>query len=331
MLEKYVQQLWDQRRYSLLLWPLSLLYFTVISLRRTAYRLGIFTSKVCPVPIVVVGNITVGGTGKTPLVIYLCELLKAKSYKPGIVSRGYGGTLRHGVCRVAADSDVGLVGDEALLLANRLSTPVVIGRSRTAALEYLLLNHDIDIIISDDGLQHYAMCRDLEIAVIDGKRRFGNGFYLPAGPQRESTSRLAEVDMLVCNGLARPFEHEMALKVDGIYQINNENTNFPLNIKNCQTVHAVAGIGNPQRFFDLLRGMGLDVIEHAYPDHAKFCKRDIDFGDDLLVIMTEKDAMKCRNFVDDKHWYLKLDIELPLGFVDDFLDRIRKIEKRKKA
>ncbi|MEJ2653110.1 MAG: tetraacyldisaccharide 4'-kinase [Gammaproteobacteria bacterium] len=260
---------------SILLLPLSGVFGLLVSLRRFAYETGMLRRHKLPVPVIVIGNITVGGTGKTPLVIWLVESLRGAGYRPGVVSRGYGGDTARMPQLVTADSDPVAVGDEPVLIAQRAACPVAVAPRRVMAARALIADHDCNVIVSDDGLQHYALERDMEIAVIDGERRLGNGHYLPAGPLREQATRLRRVDIMVVNGKALPGE-----------------------------CHAVAGIGNPARFFDQLRGQGLKVVEHPFPDHHRFRAADLRFGDDLPVVMTEKDAVKCRAFAAPNHWYV---------------------------
>lgn len=247
-----------------------------------------------PAPVVVVGNIAVGGSGKTPLVIALIDLLRAHGWCPGVVSRGYGGSLR-GVHRVKVDDDPALTGDEPLLIAQRTGAPVVIGADRVAAGQALLAESGVDIVLADDGLQHYRLARDLEIAVVDGRRLLGNRRLIPAGPLREPPARLEEVDLVLVNGQRSPDQagfdlvlgDARSLVVDGYSK---------LSLFASQPVHAVAGIGDPQRFFDALSASGLTPIPHPFPDHHVFAAADLVFGDGLPVLMTEKDAVKCRPF-----------------------------------
>jgi len=242
--------LWYQER--TVLWPLipfSFLYQWVVTFRKILYQKKIFSIKKIPVPVIVIGNITVGGTGKTPLVIYLSALLKKQGLHPGIVSKGYKGSHSQPTA-VYEDSDPKQVGDEAILMAKKTHCPVVVGHDRTAAAELLLQKFLVDIIISDDGLQHYALSRQLEIAVVDGERRFGNEYCLPVGPLREPISRLNTVNMVVINnGISRGNEYEMYYKPEFLYQaIEPEHRQLLETFKN-QKVHAIAGIGNPKQFF----------------------------------------------------------------------------------
>lgn len=295
---------------TLLLLPLSWLFCAVALARRWAYRSGLLKTVRFPVPVIVVGNISVGGTGKTPLVVWLVALLRKAGYHPGIISRGYGGGADHWPQPVQADSDPTQVGDEAVLLARRCRCPMTVGPDRPAAARALLEYADCDIIISDDGLQHYRLGRDVEIAVVDGVRRFGNGHCLPAGPLREPVRRLRSVDMVIANGHAGSREYAMKLQPASLHNLLHSEKTRPLQQFADQRVHAIAGIGNPARFFELLTRHGLGVIEHPFVDHHPFRSEDLDFDDELPVLMTEKDAVKCQTFAKAHHWYLPVDAQL---------------------
>ncbi len=275
-------------------------------LRRKYYASGMAQTTRLDVPLIVVGNITVGGTGKTPLVIWLVDFLKRAGYKPGIISRGYGGKATSWPQQVRADSDPVVVGDEQILLSRHCQCPVAVGPDRILAAQALQQYHDINIIVSDDGLQHYSMERDIEIAVIDGVRRFGNGLCLPAGPLRELPSRLQDVDVVVTNGLAQKREFSISLTFENVFTLKDDNSGYSMDDFKGKQVHAVAGIGNPERFFRDLRNAGVIPIEHAFRDHHKYTSSDISFDDDLPVIMTEKDAVKCRRFATENQWYVSV-------------------------
>lgn len=295
---------------TLLLLPLSWLFCAVAQARRGAYRIGWLKTQRLPVPVIIVGNISVGGTGKTPMVAWLVALLREQGYRPGIISRGYGGRATHWPQQVRADSDPQMVGDEAVLLARRCACPMAVGPDRPAVARALLEYSDCDIIISDDGMQHYRLARDVEIAVVDGVRRFGNGHCLPAGPLREPLRRLRTVDMVIANGTPGPREYAMTLQPGSLRNLQQPGLTRPLQKFTGQRVHAVAGIGHPRRFFALLRRHGLDVIEHPFADHHPFIADDLHFDDALPVLMTEKDAVKCQAFAAAHHWYLPVDAEL---------------------
>ncbi len=303
--------------------PLSMLYVDAIRFRRFLYRTGIKKSSRLPVPVIIVGNLTVGGTGKTPLVIWMAAFLKQHGYKPGIVSRGYAGGSQTPQT-VTANGDPALVGDEPLLLARRSGCPVYIGADRPAAAKQLLAEHDCNLIISDDGLQHYALQRDIEIIVIDGERRFGNGYCLPVGPLREPPERVKSVDLVVVNTPKELLEGEFAMQCRGNQLINLQTgAAKPLSEFAGVTCHALAGIGNPQRFFNQLTAAGLNCDTHAFPDHHAFSAKDLHFKDGHAVIMTEKDAVKCSGFAQAHHWYLPIDAQLPEAFSEKLLSLLK--------
>lgn len=272
--------------------------------------------------IVVVGNVAVGGSGKTPLVLRLCQALRSAGLKPGVVSRGYGGRVG-GLRLVSPASDAADVGDEPLMIAQQAGVPVVVSPDRAAAAR-ALLKKGVDVVISDDGLQHYRLPRDVEICVVDGRRGLGNGRLLPAGPLREPAERLERVDHIVINGEANPLPAgleaiHMSL-VAGLLHALNGGQNWRLaQFAGCR-VNAVAGIGNPGRFFDLLRHARIHVIEHVFPDHHLYRRSDFDgMSPDLPILMTEKDAVKCRKFELDNAWYLSVDAVLPAEWEDGFV------------
>jgi tetraacyldisaccharide 4'-kinase len=294
--------------------PLSAMYGGLSALRRYAYaRLR----RPAPLlrPVIVVGNLSVGGTGKTPLVCWLVEQLAERGLKPGVVTRGYGGSSR-GTRLVKPTDDPQVVGDESILLARRTQVPVAVGRDRRAASQ-LLIDAGCNVVVSDDGLQHYALARDCEIVVIDAERRFGNGRLLPAGPLRESPARLRGADAIVLNAGGR--EHSsgaanggsglpaaaMRMRLEASFAIElRHRTSKALSAFSGHSVHAVAAIGNPQRFFDMLRSRAIEVVPHPLPDHAHLRAEDIFFADDQPVLMTEKDAVKCADIAGPQHWYV---------------------------
>ncbi|MGR8933419.1 MAG: tetraacyldisaccharide 4'-kinase [Gammaproteobacteria bacterium] len=323
-MEGILQALWYGERYKAWpLLPLSGLFQCVTAVRRSCYRNGLLRVHRLPVPVVIVGNISVGGTGKTPLLIYLARLLVREGLRPGIVSRGYRGRAEHWPQRVEKDSDPLLVGDEAVLIAAQTVCPMAVGPLRIEAARLLLENAACDVILSDDGLQHYALGRTLEIAVVDGERRFGNGYCLPAGPLREPVSRLRDVDITVCNGAAQS-AHEYSMQVVGDEAVNLlSGEHRPLSFFAGRNCHAVAGIGNPQRFFGLLQHAGIVCTAHVFPDHYAYRAADIDFPDDKPVLMTEKDAVKCRGFAHANDWYVPVRAVLQTGFNERFLHLFR--------
>lgn len=302
--------------------PVSLLFAAVAALRRLAYRTGILASERVGVPVIVVGNITVGGTGKTPLVLWLAEALRGRGRRPGIVSRGYGARTR--VPRAVRPEDApDVAGDEPLLLARRSGAPVWIGRDRVAAARALLAAHpECDLLISDDGLQHYRLRRDAEIAVIDG-RGAGNGWHLPAGPLREPVARLARVDALVINGERLPAglvdvppvpAFSMRLVGERFRRLGDASQTCGPEAFAGLRLHALAGIGHPQRFFDHLAALGLRAVPHVFPDHHAYAAEDLAFEGADALLMTEKDAVKCAAFAPSNAWVLPVAAHLaPLG------------------
>jgi tetraacyldisaccharide 4'-kinase len=306
--------------------PLSLIFCSLAKTRRLAYHYNLLKSHSISVPVIIVGNITVGGTGKTPLVIWLAQFLKQHGFQPAIVSRGYGGKSNNWPQQVRADSDPTVVGDEPVLLAKHSQCPVAVAPKRSLAIESLLKTYPCNIIISDDGLQHYALQRDIEIAVIDDILRYGNGYCLPAGPLREPISRLSEIDFLITKGAALQGEISMQYDMEDLHNLKYEHITQPLSNLRGKSVHAIAGIGHPERFFNRLRDKGLKVNGHAFPDHCKYTAKDIDFKDDLPVIMTEKDAVKCQYLVQGpKYQYLSIKARLPKFFGERLLERLEKI------
>lgn len=303
--------------------PLSYLFCALAKQRRAKLSLD---QQPFPVPIVVVGNITVGGTGKTPLVIWLIEQLRVAGFQPGVVSRGFGGQQTD-VKLVQAQDAAAEVGDEPLLIVQRTAVPLVVSKNRNAAISHLLAQTACNIVISDDGLQHYRMHRDLEIAVVDGARRFGNGYCLPAGPLREKPERLQDCDFVVTNGAARQGEYAMQIRGHHLQALAGTEL-CPLSLFQGQRVHAVTGIGNPSRFFSSLKSAGLSLIEHVFPDHHVFTANDLSFQDNLPILITEKDAVKCRSFpaeVIDKAWYLPIEADLDIAFVKLLLQRLKEV------
>ncbi|MGA9333793.1 MAG: tetraacyldisaccharide 4'-kinase [Rudaea sp.] len=301
---------------------LSALFGALVAMRRGLYRLGILRSFRLPVPVVVVGNISVGGTGKTPLTIALVEALRERGFSPGVVSRGYSGSAA-GSQILDANPDPVIVGDEPVVVARATGAPVAIGSDRVSAAR-LLLARGVDVIIADDGLQHYRLRRNVEICVIDGARRFGNARLLPAGPLREPVARLGNVDFRVCNGVnAGAGEVPMQLVGDSAVNIGDPQRQRALLDFSGQRVHAVAGIGNPQRFFSRLRAYGIDLVEHAFADHHAYCADDLSFGDDAAVLMTQKDAVKCVAFARASWWYVPVAAKLPPEFLDAVAGRLR--------
>lgn len=319
-LSQSLQEDWYTSRSAWWALPIAALYGVAVALRRRLYRHGWMRTERLPVPLIVVGNITVGGTGKTPLVIALVEALRARGFSPGVASRGYGGSAQVPEL-LGSNPDPRVTGDEPALIKLRTGIPVAIGHARPKAAR-LLLESGVDVVIADDGLQHYALARDVEICVVDGTRRFGNGRLLPAGPLREPRSRLRDVDFVVCNGGdAGRNEVPMQLLLADAVGVADRSIRKPLIAFSGQRVHAVAGIGNPRRFFEALRERGIEVIGHAFSDHYRFVKADLDFDDEVPVLMTEKDAVKCVALARDDWWAIPVTAELPSTFFDDVAAR----------
>ena len=288
--------------------PLAGLFWLGVTLRRLAFDRGWLASERLPVPVIVVGNLSVGGTGKTPLVLWLVDWLRSLGWRPGVILRGYGGQARDWPQAVLATSDPRQVGDEAVLLARKTGGPVVAGPDRVAAGRLLLASPPCDtpcdVLISDDGLQHYRLQRDLEILVIDASRGFGNGFCLPAGPLREPRARAREIPLRVSTGGPWPGAESLALRTGDLVSLRDPQRTRALASLKGQRVTAVAGIGNPERFFNLLRQAGLHVDERPYLDHHAFTAVEAAAWPPGPLIMTEKDAVKCLTFAGDNHWYL---------------------------
>ena len=314
--ESWLNRVWygDSWWYLALL-PLSWLYRGASSLRRTLYRKGVLRSCRVGVPVIVVGNVTLGGTGKTPLTILLAQELKQRGYSPGIVSRGYRGKVGPVPVLVSADSDPTLVGDEAILLSKHCACPVVVHPDRVAAAR-VLKEQAVDVIIADDGLQHYRLDRDMEIAVVDGTRMWGNQQILPAGSLREPVSRLRHVHHVLVQtesgsiripGLMQETPVSLfSLRPSVAHSLDGAETRLMDTFKGTR-VHGVAAIGNPDRFFDMLEKLGMDVVRHAFSDHAALTAADLTFDEPHDVIMTEKDAVKCRGLDRNNFWYIPVD------------------------
>ncbi|MBA2350656.1 MAG: tetraacyldisaccharide 4'-kinase [Burkholderiales bacterium] len=321
----------------LLSFPASLLFRALVALRRLLYKTSLLKTVMLPIPVIVVGNISVGGAGKTPLVMWLATRLAARGMRPGIISRGYGGKLR-GPYQVNRESDPRLVGDEPVLLAQRTACPVWIAHDRVAAAARLLQQHPgCDVLIADDGLQHYRLGRVIEIAVIDAASGLGNRLMLPAGPLREPASRLRSVTAIVVNGNGvdskpeqspvslRPPIYPMTLRGAELGNLLNPDARIPVLSLRGLRVAALAGIGNPQRFFDHLAQLGLDFTAYPLPDHHVFSAGDLEIPDFDAIVMTEKDAVKCRAAAigSEKCWVLDVEAVLPDALEDFIIDKLR--------
>ncbi|MCT7941411.1 tetraacyldisaccharide 4'-kinase [Shewanella holmiensis] len=345
-MQNWINQVWYQGHWAKwFLLPLSALFWLISFIRRALFSLGLKSTHTLPVPVVVVGNITAGGSGKTPTVIYLINLLRANGLKPGVVSRGYGGKI-DGVASVTPLSLAADVGDEPLMIVTRTHVPMVVGSQRVLAAKKLLADFDVDVIICDDGLQHYALGRDIEIALVDGGRRYGNECLLPAGPLREGLWRLNTIDWIINNGgpvasvnSDNLTEHLMQLNPAPVCQVQSlnsvllppEDTDAQLALQQAP-ITAMAGIGNPQRFFDSLAEQGYQLKQVvAFADHQAYDKHQlIALSRDTPLLMTEKDAVKCRDFALPNWWYLPVNAKLSTEFDTQFMSRMTQLIQLKK-
>ena len=318
----YLIDAWYKKSWWLyLLTPLTFLFSIIVKSRKNSYLKNQKKIWRSPVPIIVVGNISMGGTGKTPLVKYIAAELAKRDFKPGLISRGYGGKYS-GTLEVNAETTYKKTGDEAQILG-KLKMPFFLDKNRSRGAKKLQEKHDVDVIISDDGLQHYAMGREIEIAVIDGARRLGNGLTFPAGPLREPKSRLKEVDFIVNNG--GPTEGDEILMTLSPAKFIHLNSGKEYSIDKWpmhNQVHAIAGLGNPNRFFDLLLRLGFEFDKNPFPDHHKYNKRDLYYLDHLPILMTEKDAAKCKHFNNSKIWYLSIESKIESQFIDRLEEKL---------
>ena len=307
-------------------------YAGVVGMREALYRRGLLRRRGVGVPVVVVGNLVAGGSGKTPLTIALVERLRAEGWTPGVATRGYGREQAAQARWVDAGTDPAVGGDEPTLVARRTGARVRADRDRVAAARALAAE-GCDIVVCDDGLQHYRLARDVEIEVVDGRRRYGNGRMLPAGPLREPVARARDCDFRVVNlgavaadgtaaGEVGFGEWAMRLHADRALPLVGGRPQ-PLSAFAGQRVHAVAGIGDPERFFMMLRGFGIAVVPHAFPDHHRYVSADFGFGSDLPVLMTEKDAVKCAAFAGERCYSVPVRAELPEAFWVALLERLR--------
>jgi tetraacyldisaccharide 4'-kinase len=338
-LQRLLENIWYQQgKGKWFLLPFTLMYCILHSFQR--WKLTRKRSKIT-IPVVIIGNISIGGTGKTPTVIYLAKLLIKAGYKPAIITRGYGGTSTKWPQEVTVLSNPKEVGDEAVLLAKRTKLPVIAGADRYLDIQYLRSRYDCDVILSDDGLQHYPLHRDIEIILIDAERQLGNGWCIPAGPLRENTRRLKKVDFVLFNyGLAKSnpqkdrfakqyqLESLFSMNLSGkrIYSLLGKKTPRYLTELEGQTVHVVTGIGNPSRFYSGLEQLGLHLIKHSFPDHHNFTQKELHFNDDKTIIMTEKDAVKCQQFSIKNCWYLPIEAHIENEFDRLFMDKLKRLK-----
>ena len=319
----WIHRVWyENGRCGWLLLPLAAVYWLVSTLRSRLYAHGVLPTHAAEVPVIVVGNITAGGTGKTPTVIWLVQALRARGFNPGIVSRGYGGSKSGTSMRVDKDSDASVVGDEPVLLARRGQCPVAVDADRLRAAS-MLVEDGVDVIVADDGLQHRRLQRDFEICVVDGQRGFGNARLLPAGPLREAITRLTSVDAVLVNGGGMDIDAAIDFELTASDAVRlNGSLERPLANFSNTTVHAVAAIGNPGRFFESLRVQGMQVIEHALPDHTVLSRTALEFGDTFDVLMTEKDAVKLPASMPDRFWSVPVELSMESGDSAALMDRI---------
>lgn len=306
----------------LVLYPISLAFRALVAVRRWLYRQGILANQPLPVAVIVIGNISVGGTGKTPLTLALAQYLIQHAWHPLIISRGHGGIAQQ--TAVSPNSHVDQVGDEPLMMAQRQLCPVWVGRDRVATVLAALKQHpEVDVVLSDDGLQHYRLPRDVEIAVIDGARGFGNGLLLPAGSLREPITRLQSVDAVVINGMSTQFTgYSMQLSGDTFYNLLHPEQRVTAQEFQGLRIHAIAGIGHPQRYFDHLQKMGLNFTAHAFPDHHPYTRNDLQFGTCDAILLTEKDAVKCQPYADEKFWVLRVEAQIDPALCNLILRKI---------
>lgn len=335
--ETFWLDVWYQGRWWLwLLWPFSVLLQVVALLRRRYLQ---SRAKPLAVPVVVVGNITLGGTGKTPMIIALVRYLQSQGLRPGVISRGYGGNAPAYPYPVTASSPVAESGDEPLLIALETGCPVMVGPDRIASAELLIRDHQCDVVLSDDGMQHYRLSRQWEICLLDGARLLGNSLCLPAGPLRERAGRLQQVDCVVLNGAPPPsprFDQVLALSPQPVHTMQlrpshwcnvltgERRTPEQLDFSRHAVVNAVSGIGNPERFFTTLRGLGIAVRGQAFPDHHAFTAEDLAYVGPNPLLMTAKDAVKCQPFAQPDWWYLSVEADLPEALLHQFTDFLRR-------
>ena len=318
MLNKHWQ---EKTIISFILLPFSMIYYIIYKIRLLMYQLGLAKSIKWNIPIVVVGNISVGGAGKTPLVCELVNVFKKKGYKPGIISRGYGGSSR-GPDLVTIKSHPSIVGDEPVLFAHQLDVPIVVAKKRNHAVKEII-KYNVNLIFSDDGLQHYSMGRAIDIVVHDVDKGYGNGFLLPAGPLREPISRLSSFDIIVTRDNDQATQgHRFE---SSILTANNILTNEQINLEVFQekNVHAVAGIRHPERFFDNLRELGLTITEHAFSDHYKYSETDFISFENDHVLMTQKDAVKCKSFAKPTWWIVDHQVNILPDLIDEIEHRVK--------
>ena len=323
-IDQQFNKLWYQgsRLYYVLL-PLSGIFYLLSQIRKLYYK-HLYARKKFPVPVITVGNLTVGGSGKTPMVMCLLNLLQEIGYHPGVVARGYKSNAASPITvnETYGPSDV---GDEPLLIYLKTRVPVVVGNNRIKNIDYLIDHHHCDIVISDDGLQDYRFRPALEIVMVDGDRKFGNRQLLPAGPLRESERRLKTCDYVIATAKPLPNLTDYYMNIELVNAIKLNSIEISRDIKSWagMSVHAIAGIANPERFFAMLEKLKIDVIKHPFADHADYDVKDLTFNDQLPILMTEKDAVKCQNMGIDNAWYVPIDAIMSEKFISDFMIKLR--------
>ncbi|MFT5757363.1 MAG: tetraacyldisaccharide 4'-kinase [Alteromonadaceae bacterium] len=335
---RLIEKVWFQRHpakwlFVPLLMPLTLLFGVLTTLRRMFYKFGFFTSYRVNKPVVVVGNIGIGGNGKTPFVLYLIEQCIKQGIKPGVISRGYGGQAPHYPYLLDQTSTAVEAGDEPLLIYNRSAVPVVVGSDRIASAE-LLIEQGCDVIIADDGLQHYRLIRDIELIIIDGNRRFGNGLLLPAGPLREGLWRLKSVGYVINNSGLTPLKDEITMSLHPKVIVNlltNEQVLLEVFRKKNPAVNAIAGIGDPQRFFNTLTTHQFSLAKtQGFIDHHNYQLADFNgYDEDMALLMTEKDGVKCQQFAKSHWWYVPVDAQFNEQQIQPLLADIMQLIKDK--
>ena len=322
--EKINHQFYEKPSWVYLLVPFSIIFGMLLSFRKHCYQWKFFKTYKLKVPVVVVGNITLGGTGKTPLILHLAEELIKKKLRVGVISRGYKSSKKF-PREVRVDSDFREVGDEPLLIKRRLNIPVFVGINRVKTGELLMQKNKVDIILSDDGLQYYALHRDYEFIVVDGVRKFGNKFLLPAGPLREPLRRLKTADSILLNSIKVKNKEYGLIQTHYsslIKNIHTSKTKTLRSIKNIEIV-VVTAIGNPDRFFDYLKSLNLKFDSIVFNDHHAFCQNDFNFYHDKLILMTEKDAVKCQTIKHDNIWYLPISVKIGSRIFNNMLMKIK--------
>lgn len=326
--EEIFRRIWkDRNLLTYGLWPISLFYSTAVELRRLGYSSGLFAVENFHIPIIVIGNLTVGGTGKTPLTIWAVKFLTERGYSPGVISRGYGRSDPELTRMVTDLSTAEEVADEPLLIKRQTNAPVAVAQKRSDAIRMLMRETDCDVFISDDGLQHLSISSDLKVLLIDGQERFGNNFCLPAGPLRESSRRVNAFDLVIANGQGQANEYSMDCKFTEAVNVLNRSQTRPLNSFVGDAVKAVAGIQNQDRFFDMLKEQGIESINHSFPDHHDFIPSEFEeiSAGSQTILMTEKDAVKCERFAGPDWWYVGIEATPEASFQEVFARSVANI------